>query len=73
MLNISKKEEICKILENIKKEKTEPTSNVYIVFLHLFLSNFGVDEFMNMIENSTVINQKIIQELIDKYKKQLKL
>jgi hypothetical protein len=64
------REELNEILETIKKEKTEPTSTVYIVFLRLFLDNFGINEFMNMIENSTAINQKVVQKLINHYKKQ---
>jgi len=67
MTNISR-EELNEILESISKEKTEPTSTVYIEFLRLFLDNFGIDEFMNMIGNSTVINQKIVQRLINRYK-----
>jgi hypothetical protein len=69
MTNTSK-EELNEILDTISKEKTEPTSTVYIVFLRLFLDNFGIDEFMNMIENSIVINQKIVQKLLEEYKKQ---
>jgi hypothetical protein len=67
MTNISR-EELNEILESISKEKTEPTSTVYIEFLRLFLDNFGIDEFMNMIGNSTAINQKIVQRLINRYK-----
>jgi len=69
MMKVSK-EELEEILEIISKEKNEPTSTVYIVLLRLFLSNFGVDKFMNMVENSITINQKIVQELINRIKKQ---
>lgn len=64
------KETLEEIIENAKLKHNNMNGIIYANILSIILKEFDIGEVMDMIEVSTTINQEIVQELINRSKKQ---